>query len=143
DAEHLAGRVEEACGSLAGRPRFELAVEEPRRSAARIFEVDMPSIARGYTQVGLRVAGDFEDAVAFAALARSVHASRDLTFHAEEIEARSIDSAFHAGYFSLRARHAADDGAASESAMRRWLDDVAAGRVPIPLAMQHDDEPTL
>ncbi len=148
DEESLVGGVEEACASLPEGRRFELHVEEPPRSIARVFDFDTPDVRGGYTQVGMRIGGDFEDSVAFAALARSVNSSRGPTFAAGEVEARSVASAFHAGYFHLLAHHAADGSAAIEEAMRQWLDDVAAGRAPLPLdavraAAHLDDEPTL
>lgn len=138
--------VDEACGELGRGRRFVLDVEEPPRRGARSFSVETRGLRGEYTQVGLRIGAGFDDAVAFAALAQTVR--RDLADGGgiRELAARSVSSAFGAGYFYVLAEH--DPGAPAEDAVRRWLDDVAAGRAALPLdairgAATHDDEPTL
>jgi len=156
DEPGVVAAVEEACASLPEGRRFELQVVEPPRGNERVFEMETSGLRGGYTQVGLRIAGsDLDDAVAFAALAHSVNNSGACTIRRElvdgglalDLEARSVASAFQAGYFRLLVHHPTDRGAAVEKAIRRWLEDVATGRPALCLdavrsAAEREDEPT-
>jgi predicted Zn-dependent peptidase len=153
DEQAVVATVDEACDSLPRGQRFELQVEEPRGRNPRVFEMDAPGGREGYTQVGLRFAGGgLDEAVAFAALAQCVNGTvrRELaeSCQAFDVEARSVASAFGAGYFTLLARHPPSGGDPVETAIRRWLEDVAAGCVPLSMAAarssaDQEEDPTM
>lgn len=138
DVDRAVDAVAEASEGFAGGPWFELGEEarEAGNAASATFELDGEDPGEGCSLVGFRTVGsDSDDGPALEALADEINGGPSCELRhelvtgglARHLTARSVHTAFGAGYFYVLARRAERNRAAVEEKILGWLRRVGTG----------------